>query len=102
MGHAAAARLQEPAAGRAEALLVERLIGSGADLVRKQAGHLLAKMRYVAAPWAALLESGAWLRNAGRANALARRLEAELRGVPGLRLLYPVEANAVFVQMPPG
>ncbi|HZY90159.1 MAG TPA: beta-eliminating lyase-related protein, partial [Gemmataceae bacterium] len=31
---------------------------------RKQAGHLFAKMRYVAAPWVALLESGAWLRNA--------------------------------------
>jgi threonine aldolase len=69
---------------------------------RKQAGHLLAKMRYVAAPWVALLESGTWLRNAGRANALARRLEEELRAIPGVRVLYPVQANAVFVDMPAG
>ncbi len=67
---------------------------------RKQAGHLLAKMRFVAAPWVALLESGAWLRNAEHANAMARRLETELRGVAGLRVLYPVQANAVFVDMP--
>lgn len=68
---------------------------------RKQAGHLMAKMRYVAAPWLALLGSGAWLRNAERANARARLLEAELRQIPGLRILFPVQANAVFVQMAP-
>jgi threonine aldolase len=68
---------------------------------RKQAGHLLAKMRYLAAPWAAVLESGAWRRNASRANAMARLLEKELRGLPGIEVLYPVQANAVFVRMPP-
>jgi threonine aldolase len=67
----------------------------------KQAGQLMAKMRFVAASWAALLESGAWRRNAERANAMARLLEQELRGLPGLRILHPVQANAVFVQMPP-
>jgi threonine aldolase len=67
---------------------------------RKQAGHLLAKMRYVAAPWVAILESGAFLRNASRANVLARLLEGELRGIAGVEVLYPVQANAVFVRMP--
>ena len=67
---------------------------------RKQAGHLLAKMRFVAAPWAAVLQSGAWLENASRANSLARRLETELRAFKELRFPYPVESNAVFVQMP--
>ncbi len=37
-------------------------------------------MRYVAAPWAALLESGKWLDNARHANAMAKLLERELRG----------------------
>ncbi len=69
---------------------------------RKQAGHLLAKMRYVAAPWVGLLESGAWRRNAERANAMARRLETELRTVSGVEILYPVQANAVFVRLPAG
>jgi threonine aldolase len=69
---------------------------------RKQAGLLMAKMRFVAAPWAAGLEAGAWLRNAEHANAMARRLAEGLRELPGLRLLYPVQANAVFVEMPRG
>jgi threonine aldolase len=67
---------------------------------RKQAGHLLAKMRFVAAPWVALLESGAWLRNAEHANAMARLLETELRRFPELQIVYPVQANAVFVRLP--
>jgi threonine aldolase len=76
-------------------------LAEGFEYRRKQAGCLLAKMRFVAAPWVALLESGAWRRNAEHANAMARRLERELRGVPGLTVLHPVQANAVFVEMPP-
>lgn len=73
----------------------------------KQGGHLNSKMRLVAAPWAALVESGAWLRNAMHANAMARRLAARIgaisaAGRPGMpRLMYPVEANGVFVEMSP-
>jgi threonine aldolase len=78
----------------------DRALAEGFEYRRKQAGHLLAKMRFVAAGWVGLLESGALLRNAEHANAIARRLEGELRGLPGLRVLYPVQANAVFVQMP--
>jgi threonine aldolase len=33
---------------------------------------------------------------------MARRLEQELRALDGVRVLHPVEANAVFVQFPPG
>src|SRR5262249_3491312 len=79
----------------------DRTLAEGVEYRRKRAGQLMAKMRFVAAPWAALLESGAWRRNAERANTLARRLEQELRGLRGLRILHPVQANAVFVQMPP-
>jgi threonine aldolase len=79
----------------------DRALAEGFEYRRKQAGHLMAKMRFVAAPWLAVLESGAWLRNARHANAMARRLEQALRGVGGLRVLYPVQANAVFVEVPP-
>jgi threonine aldolase len=68
----------------------------------KQAGQLFAKMRFLAAPWVALLESGAWRTNARHANALAKHLETELRAVAGVQVLHPVEANAVFVQFPTG
>jgi threonine aldolase len=68
------------------------------DYRRKQAGHFLSKMRFLTAPWAGLLESGLWLRNARHANAMAQLLERELRSA-GHPILYPVQANAVFVRM---
>lgn len=65
----------------------------------KQAGHLPAKLRYVAAPWVALLESGLWLRNAAHANAMATTLAAGFVA-RGLVLRHPVQANEVFVDLP--
>lgn len=78
----------------------DRALADEFEYRRKQAGHLPAKMRFVTAPWVGLLESGAWLRNARHANAMARLLERELQAIPALGLLYPVQANAVFVEMP--
>jgi len=66
----------------------------------KQAGQLASKMRFLAAPWTVLLRGGLWLEIAGRANALARSLSESLTALPGVCVLYPVEANAVFVQLP--
>lgn len=67
----------------------------------KQAGQLSSKMRYLAAPWVGVLETGAWLQHAAHANASARRLAAGLRRIPGVRLLEPVEANELFLTFPP-
>ncbi len=67
----------------------------------KQAGQLASKMRFLAAPWIGMLESGAWLRRAAHANRCAALLEAEIRRIPGIRILFPREANSVFVEMPP-
>jgi threonine aldolase len=66
----------------------------------KQAGQLASKMRYLTAPWVGLLEDGAWLANARRANAAAARLEAGLRAIPGVELLGQRQANAVFARLP--
>jgi threonine aldolase len=68
--------------------------------LRKQAMQLPSKMRFVAAQFEALLQDGLWLRSAARANALAKRLEAAVRDIPGLRLTQPVEANSVFAAIP--
>jgi threonine aldolase len=67
----------------------------------KQAGQLASKMRFMAAPWKGLLENGAWLKNAAHANRCASLLAMELGKIPELEILMPVEANAVFVKMPP-
>ena len=65
-----------------------------------QAGQLASKMRFLAAPWTVLLRDSLWLKIASRANALARRLSDALAALPGVRVLYPVEANAVFAELP--
>jgi threonine aldolase len=66
----------------------------------KQAGQLASKMRFLAAPWLGLLRDDAWRRHAGRANAMARRLAEGLVALPGVSLMLPVEANAVFAAVP--
>ncbi len=67
----------------------------------KQAGQLASKMRFMASPWIGLIASGAWLRNARHANACASRFAAAVAAIPGVTLLAPVEANAVFLSLAP-
>jgi threonine aldolase len=62
---------------------------------RKRAGHLLSKGRFLAAQILALLEDGLWLDNARHANAAAQKLAA----AAGSRLVYPVEANELFLNV---
>jgi threonine aldolase len=57
-------------------------------------------MRFLSAPWLGILEGAAWLRHARHANAMARRLAGGLAAIPGAELLFPVEANGVFVNLP--
>lgn len=66
----------------------------------KQAGQLASKMRFLAAPWIGMLEAGAWERHARHANRQAQRLAQRLSALDGISLMFPVEANAVFVDMP--
>ncbi len=79
----------------------DRHLAEEFDFRCKQAGQLASKMRFLSAQWLGLLENDVWLRNAQRANACARLLAEQLQTVPGLRTLFPCQANAVFVDMPP-
>lgn len=78
-----------------------RALAEEFDYRCKQAGQLASKMRYLAAPWAGLLQTGAWLKNAAHANRCARRLSEKLQGINGVTILYPVEANSIFLELPP-
>ena len=66
----------------------------------KQAGQLASKMRFLAAQWLGVLKTGAWLRHAAHANHCAAMLEEELKVLPEVELMFPRQANAVFVQLP--
>ncbi len=67
----------------------------------KQAGQLDSKLRFAAAQWVGMLETGAWQRHAAHANAMAARLAAALRPLPGIRFLAEPQANGVFLELPP-
>ncbi|UFS70133.1 low specificity L-threonine aldolase [Geomonas sp. RF6] len=67
----------------------------------KQAGQLASKMRFLTAPWVGMLENDMWLTRAGNANRCARLLESQLRSIDGVDVMYPSQANAVFVDLPP-
>ena len=73
-----------------------------APYLRKQHMQLSSKMRFLAAQFNALLNDGLWLRNAAHANAMATRLAAGLAGIPGVDVVYPVQADAVFARLDPG
>jgi threonine aldolase len=66
----------------------------------KQSGQLASKMRFLSAPWLALLKDGLWLERAKQANRMAKSLADKLKPVSGIKLLFPTEANAVFAKIP--
>ncbi|HEV2595193.1 MAG TPA: beta-eliminating lyase-related protein [Sphingomicrobium sp.] len=61
---------------------------------RKRAGHLLSKGRFLAAQILAMLENDLWLENARNANEAAQLLAT----AAPQRLVYPVEANELFLR----
>ena len=87
-------------------MAAEAVVFFNAELARdfafrsKRGGHLLSKMRLVSAQLDAYLSDGLWLDNARHANAMARRLVAGLTPLKGTQLMYPVDANEIFVVMP--
>jgi threonine aldolase len=78
-------------------LFFDRALAADFDYRCKQAGQLASKMRFLAAPWVGLLESGAWLSNAKHANLCARHFAEKIESIPNVKIVSPVEANAVFL-----
>ena len=85
--------------GEAVVVLNPKYAGS-VPFLRKSTMQLSSKMRFVSAQLSALLTDQLWRRNAEHANAMARRLEHAVKGIPGVTLTRPVQANAVFPVLP--
>ena len=68
--------------------------------LRKQGMQLASKMRFISAQLEALLTNDLWRKNAQRANRMARLLEKEISKIPQVKIVYEVEANGVFAQIP--
>lgn len=78
----------------------DRALSSDFLYLRKQGMQLASKMRFIAAQFEALLTDDLWKRSAEHANRMARVLEAEVRKIPQVRIVWKVEANGVFAQIP--
>ncbi|MFW5699829.1 MAG: threonine aldolase family protein [Bacteroidota bacterium] len=66
----------------------------------KQSGQLASKMRFLSAPWLGLLKDNVWLKNARHANRCAQLLAEEFSKIDEINLMFPRQANSVFVLMP--
>src|SRR5581483_9086398 len=67
---------------------------------RKQGIQLASKMRFLSTHLEALFNDDLWLKNARHSNRMAQLLKRELSQVPEIKIIYEVEANGVFAQVP--
>lgn len=84
--------------GEAVVVFNKELFGA-VQFIRKQAAQLASKMRFISAQFIALLSNDLWLRNAKNANSMASVLARKAEAL-GIRLTHPVQANAVFAELP--
>ncbi|MCW0001877.1 low specificity L-threonine aldolase [Pararhizobium sp. YC-54] len=84
----------------AEGVLVfNKDIGEDLAYRVKRSGHLTSKSRFISAQWLTYLSNDLWLKNARWANKMAQRLSTELGRLPCAKIVYPTEANEVFVSV---
>jgi threonine aldolase len=75
-------------------------LADGLAVQLRRAGQVWSKMRFASAQLIAYVEDGLWLEMARASNAAAARIAAGLHDIPGARLLAPVEANEIFLELP--
>lgn len=65
----------------------------------RRGGMIWSKMRFASAQVLAYVENDLWLKLARQSNAAAQRLATGIHSTPGARLIAPVQANELFVEM---
>jgi threonine aldolase len=79
----------------------KQVLADDFEFKRMQGMQLSSKMRFIAAQFNALLSNDLWRRSAAHANRMAQLLAGELAGIRGVTLTQQVQANEVFVTLPP-
>jgi len=82
-------------------VFVTQGLDAHARFVRKQAGQLISKSRFVAAQVMALLDDDLWLRNAAHANRMSRSLADAVGDIAGVQIADEPQVNSVFAHLPP-
>ena len=75
-------------------------LADGLAIQLRRAGQVWSKMRFASAQLLAYVENGLWLNLAAASNRIAARIAAGLGDIAGLRLIAPVEANELFLELP--
>jgi threonine aldolase len=75
-------------------------LADGLAVQLRRAGQVWSKMRFASAQLIAYVENDLWLEMARASNEIAARIAAALEDIPGVRLLAPVEANEIFLELP--
>jgi len=83
-------------------VVFDQSLAEGLAIQLRRAGQVWSKMRFASAQLMAYIEDGLWLRLAAASNAVAARIAAGIEGLTGLRLIAPVEANELFLDLPAG
>jgi threonine aldolase len=77
-------------------------LADGLAVQLRRAGQVWSKMRFASAQLIAYVENDLWLEMAQASNGIASRIAAGLHNIPAARLLAPVEANEIFLELPDG
>ncbi len=75
-------------------------LADGLAVQLRRAGQVWSKMRFASAQLIAYIENSLWLDMARSSNRIAAHIAAGLREIPAARLLAPVEANEIFLELP--
>lgn len=85
-----------------EAIVVfNKELAKNMTFILKQGMQLTSKLRFVAAQFSTLLSEDLWKINASNANSMATLLKNELAQIPGVEIVYEVQANMVFFRVAP-
>jgi threonine aldolase len=86
--------------GAEAVVFFHRKLGRDFLYFRKQGMQLASKMRFMSVQLDALLSNDLWRKNAQHSNRMARLLEKAVKNIPGIQIVYKVEANGVFAKVP--
>ena len=84
----------------AEIVVFNLELADGLAVQLRRAGQVWSKMRFASAQLMAYIENGLWLNLAAASNTAAARIATGIAGLPGLRLVAPVEVNELFLELP--
>jgi threonine aldolase len=81
-------------------VIFDQALANGLAVQLRRAGQTWSKMRFASAQLMAYIENDLWLRMAQSSNAIAARIAGGIANVADVKLLAPVEANELFLEMP--